>query len=326
MDSIDSCLVLLGTYNGERFLQEQIESILGSQNVTAAIMIRDDSSTDETKKLLMALIEHCELIEYGALNLGHRGNFRALVHEAIETNFKYYSFSDQDDVWHVDKQYKLIKACKNAELHSNSKAVLSHCDLRVVDSELNVISQSFHKYQGLPTSENYNIKTLLHRNIVTGCTTLFNRELLEIVHPIPSYITVHDHWLALCAEYFGVRVFVNESLIDYRQHNNNAIGAISKKEMFNFLNVKFLKLLIQFPRFLSQSVEQACALENRRVERSLPVSEDKKIQVKNFASLKKLSCYKRVILGIKYFNTYNRLQKFYIILVLVFLPIIPTRK
>ena len=216
--------VLLAVYNGEKYLAEQIESLLTQTESNFRILIRDDGSCDGSQKIIASYIErYPEKISaiHGAPTGNSRDCFAALLESADDD---YVMFCDQDDVWLPEKIEITLAAMKKAESENGNMPILVHGDLSVVDSNLNVISNSFFEYQRL-YQENVSLPALLVQNYITGCTVMINRALKQKCSPIPRECIMHDWWLALNAAIYGKIVCIDKPLLLYRQHNNNQVGA-----------------------------------------------------------------------------------------------------
>ena len=223
--------IILSTYNGEKYLAEQLDSILNQTFNDWKLIIRDDDSTDSTLKIIQNYIDKfpnkITLIPSSG-NLGPMLSFGELL--KVSTS-KYVAFCDQDDVWLENKLSLFIEKMIETEKKYPNTPILIHSDLFVVDKDLNIINESFWKKLGL----NPNIKSLsyyLSSNNITGCSIVINDKLREIATPIPKEASMHDWWLALNASFFGVIEHISLQLIYYRQHNLNSVGAHS---LFNRL-------------------------------------------------------------------------------------------
>lgn len=220
--------ICMATYNGKKYLAEQIDSILKQTYTNRILFIRDDGSSDGTMELLREYREQYPdrivLIEnYSNGKNGAKNNF-ALILKYLKENydFRYFMFSDQDDVWLPDKIEKTMRAMKEGE--NNHIPSIVHTDLRVVDENLQILGESFIKYRAL----NPQVKDLSHllaQNNATGCTMLWNKELNELISIDDDRVVMHDWWFILAACCFGQIIFLNDSTILYRQHGNNVVGA-----------------------------------------------------------------------------------------------------
>jgi glycosyltransferase involved in cell wall biosynthesis len=224
-----SVLILLSTYNGERYLADQLNSIISQSLSDWVLLIRDDTSRDSTLAIIheyMARDPRIQLMQDSLGNLNSRGSFSALMKQAELRNENYIFFADQDDVWLPGKLEISVRMLETLE-HQHGKAVpaLVHSDLRVVDRQLNVIHHSYLHYEGLNRNPINPIKTLLINNYVTGCTMGINRALLQVASPVPNSAFMHDWWCALCAAVTGNIGFIDEATMLYRQHDNNSIGS-----------------------------------------------------------------------------------------------------
>jgi glycosyltransferase involved in cell wall biosynthesis len=219
--------ILLATYNGERFLRPQLDSLLAQTEQGFRILARDDGSSDGTIAVLgeFAKAHPGRLAAVGTRGpgLGACGNFAALA--ALSTA-PYVMFCDHDDVWHPDKVAASLGEMRRLEAeHGPQTPILVHADLRVVDERLEEISPRMSLYQGVDIRRGSDFPHLLVQNTATGCTLMANRALVEAALPVPPGAILHDHWFALVAAACGRVSLIDRPLIDYRQHAGNAVGA-----------------------------------------------------------------------------------------------------
>lgn len=210
--------ILMATYNGEEFIADQIQSIFDQTYDNFRLLIADDNSTDNTRDILLKyahLDKRIELV-FNNLNLGVIKNFEKLL---SLSDADYFMLSDQDDFWHVDKIEKSIGTIMFSD------ALLVYSDLTVVDRKLNKIHESFWRYEGIMPIKENDWKLMLSQNVVTGCTIIAKKKLVKLALPFPNNLPMHDWYLAIIAAVNGKIDFVDESLIKYRQHENNQIGA-----------------------------------------------------------------------------------------------------
>lgn len=236
--------ILLSTYNGGRFLQEQLDSLLSQSYSNFVVVIRDDGSTDNTVELLNQYCnEHPSIIHLlsgsgaEAKNLGASGSFSFLIDYVLQhksdlgLDRAYMFFCDQDDVWYPDKietEFRSMQAVESEQQQADYP-VLVHSDLRVVSENKDLIAESFTRYQGLETDRN-SFSNMVISNLVTGCTALINEAAARKALPVPGNAIMHDWWLALVAAAFGKLVFIDSPLVHYRQHDSNTIGAKEHKK------------------------------------------------------------------------------------------------
>lgn len=236
--------ILLACFNGEKFLAEQLDSILAQSMQDFEILIRDDGSSDSTLSIVKEYQERfpqkIRLIP-SSRRLGVIGNFNALL-EASTAD--YLLFSDQDDIWLKDKVKLQVDALKKGEeKYGKSTPLLVHTDLTVVDSEQTIISPSFWQFSKIDPVKGQSLNRLLVQNTVTGCAMGINRALASIGAPIPGQALMHDWWLALVAKLTGHILVLKESTLLYRQHANNTLGAKSpslKRKVIKGLRFLFI--------------------------------------------------------------------------------------
>jgi glycosyltransferase involved in cell wall biosynthesis len=251
-DSVNesAVVILLSSYNGARYIDDQIESIRAQTFREWKLLVRDDGSSDETESIVMkheAVDERIELVNDNLGNLGPWASFGALLSMATMTGAAYVFLSDQDDVWLPAKIANQLAALKGVEeLYGRDHPVLVHSDLEVVDDELAAIHSSFREFQGISHSSDDPLGTLLIHNAVVGCTVAINRALLAIAVPIPT-ASQHDWWLSLCAAATGTVLSSGERTVKYRQHESNAVGAPGRRG--------FVSRLLRHPfAFISESL------------------------------------------------------------------------
>ena len=211
--------VLMSTYNGEKFLQVQMDSLLAQQGVDLTIFVRDDGSQDATVTILQSFVaNHHNVRLFTGVNLGVIQSFLTLV-ELVSEDFDFYALCDQDDYW---MPKKLASAVNMLSGKNNNQPLLYCSALEYVDTNLKYIGCSKAKFQ--PSFGN-----ALVENIVTGCTSVFNRQLRTlIIQQRPHSAVMHDWWMYLLATAFGEVIFDSTSYIKYRQHGGNVVGAMPK--------------------------------------------------------------------------------------------------
>lgn len=235
--------IVLSTYNGGRYLREQLDSIVGQTFTEWSLLIRDDASSDDTLEIVSEYVERyrgkIRLVEPPGKNLGACQSFARLL-EFAEAD--YIMFCDQDDVWLPEKiSLTLTKIQELKEVHGVEIPLLVHTDLRVVDESLNLVAESGHGYQKIDPDNGNAFGRLLVQNIATGCTTMMNRTLRDRALPIPAAALMHDHWLSLVASCFGKIAYLPTPTLLYRQHVKNKVGAQGWNTVYA------AKLLFQLP-------------------------------------------------------------------------------
>lgn len=217
--------VALCTYNGAKYIEEQIKSILNQTYVVNEIVIGDDKSTDNTLDIIKNLLINSNIdlnIIENENNLGFKKNFYNTISRC---KGDIIFFSDQDDVWDNNKVKKTIEI-----FQQNPNALLVFSNAYVTDENLNVKSylfDSLHYKKEFMENPMNKFKYLLADNYVTGATTAIRKELIKMCHPIPLEIA-HDYWFAIVASLYDGLYSIEEPLISYRQHNSNTIGINNK--------------------------------------------------------------------------------------------------
>ena len=226
--------VILCTYNGEKYLEKQIKSIMEQDREDFCLLYSDDGSTDSTKAILQSLQE-----KYGRRMRAfprpmHSGSpakhflsiLSALAKGEVETdNLEYIFLADQDDEWFPDKLSKTISVIKEEERKfGESLPILCHTDCTLVNAKGELLAKSYRSYQKLPGAS-YRFSRLLLQNHVTGASVGINKALLQYCKEIPEQVKMHDHWLALLANCFGEIQYLPYASYAYRQHEENVLGA-----------------------------------------------------------------------------------------------------
>ena len=217
--------VVLPTYNGAPYLEAQLASIDVQILRPARVLLRDDGSSDGTPALITRL-----QARYGAWlqvlsadgNLGCTANVNRLLQA---TTAPYVALADQDDLWLPQKLEQALARMQQLEArHGASTPLLVHSDLELVDGQAQPLGCRYLQRQRLDPERTDPVDLAL-TNVVTGCTALLNRALLEQALPIPAEALMHDWWLALVASAFGQIALVDQPGVLYRQHGANVLGA-----------------------------------------------------------------------------------------------------
>ena len=219
--------ILMATYNGERFVGEQIESIQAQTYGNWRLLVSDDCSADGTLDVVRryaAEDERVRIVSEGVRHGGAKENFFALM---AKSEAPYAMFCDQDDVWLPEKVAKSLAMMWELEgEHGADTPLLVFCDMKVVDGGLNVIHESFEHYQGL-RPQRTKLPQVLAQALGAGCTFLANSSLMgkaRFCRDLEAVI-MHDWWVSAVAAAFGRIKFIDEPLSLYRQHACNEVGA-----------------------------------------------------------------------------------------------------
>lgn len=221
--------IALATYNGEKFLREQLDSLLSQTYQHFEIIIHDDCSVDDTVKILEEYSQKDKRIHFkqNDKNLGFSKNFESII---AECNGKYIAFSDQDDIWekkHLEVLYELINgkhlSCANSMLVDTNGRPLG-MTMQDVTNISTAISESNLKYR------------LFYNNFVQGTAMMIETEFCKKCLPVPKEVNYHDYWFALVAAMDdGIR-YSDEVILKYRQHNNNITSNIKNSSIREFYN------------------------------------------------------------------------------------------
>lgn len=206
--------VCLATYNGEKFIEEQLRSILTQTINVDEIVISDDNSNDNTLKIIEG-INSSKIKIYKNENNGIISNFENALSKA---SGDYIFLCDQDDIWHQEKVERVINQLDKCDL-------VVH-DAEIVDKELNLIHESFFE---LSNSKEGFLRNI-YKNKYLGCCMAFNKKILRKSLPIPNDIEMHDIWIGNIAALVGRVLFLDENLLKYRRHGENASPTSEKSK------------------------------------------------------------------------------------------------
>lgn len=254
--------ILLATYNSEKYLAAQLDSIVQQDIACWQLLIQDGGSIDGT---LAIVNEYCQRypdrirwLESNGKNMDARTNFSKLL---IASTAPYVMFSDHDDIWLPDKITKTMCKMQEAESqYGGGTPLLVFSDQTVVDEKLREIAGSFFHYQHIDPYRTA-LAQLLVQNVPSGCTMMVNRALVIRAGTIPPQAVMHDHWLALTATLWGRLIYLNEATMKYRQHESNIFGASRYGIKYLWQHYRNGKKLLR--NRLWHNVEQAMVLLER---------------------------------------------------------------
>lgn len=266
--------ILLATYNGEKYVGEQIDSIINQTYNNWELLIRDDNSKDGTLEILKEYEKkdkRIKIIEDKKGNLGFVKNFEELLNNSKED---WVMFSDQDDYWLENKIEKYVAILNASSEDILKKPMLIHSNSFICDDNLEIVKEEFINSK---IANEYNEDNFYFAYFVQGSTVLINRAIIDLALPFSKNVTVHDRYFHLLAEFLGKRIFINESLIKYRQHSNNKIGAktsiISKILKKRYFHTEDRELILE----IQKKYKEALGTEQiKKIEKYLEVTNDKK--------------------------------------------------
>lgn len=212
---MDIVLILLSTYNGEKYLREQIESLIAQEDIYIKILVRDDGSNDDTLLILQEYKDKGVLDFYTGGNLKPARSFMELIFKAPEAD--YYALCDQDDVWDKHKVSVAVK-----KLKCQIKPALYYCAMNIVDQNLNKYGYYFREESKSKSLE----YSCLFGDEIAGCTMVLNKKLMKAIRIYnPGFITMHDGWIhRICLCVNGEVIGDSNAYIQYRQHGRNTVG------------------------------------------------------------------------------------------------------
>lgn len=216
---IPRVLVLMSTYNGGRFLEEQLDSILSQEGVDVSLLVRDDGSRDNTCQILSDYSSKHQNIEVKTCeNVGFVKSFSALVNMAVtlDIDVDYYAFADQDDIWLPNK---LATACDVLATKDNSKPNLFTSNSMQVDAEGREL-ELFHK----GPEPKFRKGNVLVFGTEQGCSMVFNRKAVDIYSEHEPNLTWHDRWMYHICYFLGSVTYDHQPLFYYRRHEKNALA------------------------------------------------------------------------------------------------------
>jgi Glycosyl transferase family 2 len=226
MSSLPEVEVLLATYNGDRFLREQIDSILAQDYANIRVLARDDGSSDGTVEILSEYAERFpdrfRVMPASAATGSAKKNFLLLMKASTANHI---CFSDQDDVWLPDKVSRTKKAMDRLESRWGMHLpLLVFTDLHVVDEQLKMLYESFWAFMKIDPERIGQFAKLMVQSVVTGCTAMLNRPLVELSLRMPEEAPMHDRWIGLLASAMGRFSILRAQTVLYRQHDRNVVG------------------------------------------------------------------------------------------------------
>lgn len=270
--------VLLSTYNGEDYINEQLESLMLQNYKDIELLIRDDGSIDDTRRLLFLFQKRYKClpikIEEGK-NIGVTESFFNLLENSSE-NAYFYAFCDQDDYWNENK---LSHAISIIDRYPNERPIMYCSRTQLVDENLSEMGY----WPSIPKKK-IELGNAIVQNVAVGCTIVINkaaRDLLISKKPDLNKLIMHDWWFYLCLSSFGEVIFDPLPLIKYRQHSKNTVGAY-----FNPIK-KMINLLREFKHNKYHKCYRRQAEEFYKLY-SKELSKDKKYILENFLKNKVL--------------------------------------
>lgn len=276
--------VLMATYNGEKYIREQMESLLNQNYQDIKITIRDDGSSDNTLNILCELQQQnknkIEIIKDDVICHSPQKNFMELVKHITED---YIMFCDQDDIWMRCKIKDSIEEMQELETKwGKDTPLLVFTGYEGIDDNHNLINLCTKI-----TKNSYQLNKLLVENCVVGSTMLINKALGKIVGEYDDRILMHDHWIALIAASCGHVSYIESPELKYRQHKHNASAGIVNSSSFSYLLKKLfdknkkknVKMIIKQAQLLKEHLDFNCTgIQNTSINALSDIEYQKRIR------------------------------------------------
>ena len=306
MEKID---ILMATYNGEKYIRQQLDSILSQTYNEFNLIISDDASSDNTVGILKEYENKDSRIKVfkQEKNLGVVENFEFLLKQ-VTTDF--FMLADQDDIWEENK----IETSINKLREENSDLV--YTDLKVVDENLNEICDSYWKLKGFDKKvfKYNNFESLYLNNYITGCTIVCKSKWIDEILPLPktSKYVIHDYWISLIISMNGKISYIQNATVNYRQHLQNSIGSKRKTdEIKNFDEIRKLFINVKKEHFKvfienNETFNKYYQKLNKKSLKYFEMLENKKyINFRNWNLFFKLYRYEKLIYKLENFIILN---------------------
>ncbi len=272
--------ILMATYNGEKYLVEQLDSIINQTYHNWNLLIRDDNSTDKTLEIIQNYHKKDKRIKILKDNKGNLGIVRNFEELLKSSESEFIMFSDQDDIWvenKLDMYLKMIEKIKNKGFMIHSDAILFN------KNKSNILKDTFISKKAI----NRGLENVFFNYFVQGATILISKEIKNFILPFPKEVYLHDRYIHLISELFFERIFVNKALIYYRQHGDNQIGAkntireLLSKRYFDERDRQLIKVI--YNKYGSLLTED----KKKLIEEYFKITDIEKNRFNRFLNLKK---------------------------------------
>lgn len=270
----------MATYNGEKYLVEQLDSIINQTYHNWNLLIRDDNSTDKTLEIIQNYHKKDKRIKILKDNKGNLGIVRNFEELLKSSESEFIMFSDQDDIWvenKLDMYLKMIEKIKNKGFMIHSDAILFN------KNKSNILKDTFISKKAI----NRGLENVFFNYFVQGATILISKEIKNFILPFPKEVYLHDRYIHLISELFFERIFVNKALIYYRQHGDNQIGAkntireLLSKRYFDERDRQLIKVI--YNKYGSLLTED----KKKLIEEYFKITDIEKNRFNRFLNLKK---------------------------------------
>lgn len=289
--------VVMATYNGARYLEEQLDSLWRQTRQDFELVIRDDGSSDGTTEILRQAAalrpNRIRLISDDLGRLGPKSSFAVLLQQ---THARWIAFCDQDDYWLPSKLARQVTKLEELEaVHSQATPLLCCSDAAVTDAQLRIAAPSYFSKHNISVADGRDLALprLLFRNYAIGATTMINAALAARCRPMPEEAIMHDWWCALVACISGRSVVLPDALIQYRQHGDNAVGSV--RRALPRTSAQFLEYVRLAQSNTARCVRQAQALHRLSTASPFPVATSVSKVLDDYASFPSQSRFERAL-------------------------------
>lgn len=266
-DKTYNLAVIMSSYNGEKYIEEQIESVLNQKtdyNVYLKVLVRDDGSTDNTIKVINSIStkdKRVMLVDNQGRNLGVKGSFFSLLKNVDDYDMVF--FSDQDDVWAPEKIDSFMSTALEKDFFSKAKPMGIYSDAWIADAQAKPTAEKMStKYSWMKDDNRYQFLTFNYR--IVGATYAINKTAVRLANEIPTdwipLINMHDSFIGLLISIYGENIIINRPLIYYRQHGNNLVGAGANNKG---LGKKYNQAVMSIRQLVSDNILVADFVEKR---------------------------------------------------------------
>ena len=254
--------ILLACYNGEKYISTQLDSIINQSYSNWELLISDDGSSDNTLSIIKefcAKDNRIYIINESLTKQGACQNFGNLLKTALDIEWDFVMFADQDDFWYENKIQLTLDSMLDGG-NSSKVPKLVYTDFEYADDELNPLPKETDN--NISAWKEPNLQRLLAQNNIYGCTMMINRSLAEKASPIPVFAENHDYWITMVAALIGEIVHLKKRTILYRQHSNNVSGHYSNNS-FKKRFQRYYRRNVQLEKMIRMRFEMAGELYNR---------------------------------------------------------------
>jgi len=286
---MNTTAILLATYNGEKYLEAFLQSLYKQSYNNFDIIVRDDGSVDNSLNILKSYMDKLNIIfiKDKLMNIGIIKNYNKILEYIEKNNYENILFADQDDIWFPNKVEIMIEQMSLYTQKYNCP-LLIHCNAIITDENLNPIQQFINIHK------EYNLNQMIFHPIVQMASVIINKKLLQEIYHLPSDIFMHDYYISIVNEIIGKRIFLDESLMYYRQHDSNLLGANNK-------TIDKLKKIFS-RNYMLLSTKQIFTLEYILEKYNHRISTRKKEYLENALKIAnpKIPKYKKIMIIFKY--------------------------